>query len=321
MVTVMTVSTAAAADPAEQLFRWKLKPGQSLKFRMVQDMTQNIQMGEQKSPMTFSTKTTMDMDWKVDAVDDKGEITMDQTIQRIQLKTQGAQGVLMEYDSAAGKEPEGLAKMVAPMLEAMLKKPFRATFTSRGELKKIKLPAGMVESLNKSTGGQMGNFLSEDSMKRFGIISVFPEKAIKPGETWTQESTIKLPMIGNQVLKNTFRYEGRETRNGGTLEKLALTQTMKSEDKKPADENQPAEKKEGKPAEKKEPAVGFTSMEGKGFLLFDNSAGHVVEASMDMKMKMNMDIMGQKLTQDMTGTMVMSPLPADAASTSTVKEK
>jgi len=318
MVTALTLS-AAAADPAEKLFRWKLKPGQSLKFRMVQDMTQNIQMGEQKTPTTMSTKTTMDMDWKVDSVDDQGVITLDQTIQRMQLKTQGAQGVLIEYDSAAGKEPEGLAKMVAPMLETMLKKPFRTTFSSRGEIKKVKLPPGMVESLNKSTGGQMGDLLSEDSMKRMGIISVFPEKPIKPGETWTQETNLKLPIIGNQVLKNTFRYEGTETRDGRTLEKLGLTQIMKSDDKKPTGE---AKQGDGaKQAEKKEEGGGFTGMEAKGFLLFDNKAGHVVEASMDMKMKMNMNIMGQKLTQDMTGTMVMSPLSPEAASTPAATEK
>jgi hypothetical protein len=209
--------------------------------------------------------------------------------------------------------------MVAPMLETMIKKPFRTTFSSRGEIKKVKLPQGMLENLNKSVGGQMGELLSEDSMKRFGIISVFPEKAVKPGETWTQETNLKLPVIGNQVLKNTFRYDGTETRDGRTLEKLGLTQSMKSEDKKPAGEAKQAEG--AKPTEKKEEGGGLTGMEAKGFLLFDNTAGHVVEVSIDMKMKMNMNIMGQKLTQDMTGTTVMSLLPPEAAFTPAAKEK
>ena len=112
IVTALTVSTAHA-DSAERIFRWKLKPGETLKYRMVQEMEQNMRMGEQKSPTAISTKMTMDMDWKVDSVDDQGLINLDQVIQRMQMKVQSAQGVIMEYDSAAGKEPEGMARMIA----------------------------------------------------------------------------------------------------------------------------------------------------------------------------------------------------------------
>ena len=140
IVTALTVNTAAA-DEAEKVFRWKLKPGETLKFRMVQDMAQNMHVGEGKPATAMSTKMTMDMVWKVDSVDDQGVITLDQLIQGIRMKLQSAQGVLMEYDSASGKEPEGMAKMIAPMFDAMLKKPFRTTFTA-GRTQEGQTPAG-----------------------------------------------------------------------------------------------------------------------------------------------------------------------------------
>ncbi len=169
MIVALTVGTANA-DPAGKVFRWKLTPGETLKFVMAQDMTQNIHVGEGKPPTAVSSKMAMDLVWKVESVDDQGVITSDQSFQRIEMKVQSAQGVIMEYDSASGKEPEGMAKMIAPMFEAMLKKPIRTMFTARGEVKKVKLPQGMVESLNKGVGGQVGSLFSEDTMKQFGMM-------------------------------------------------------------------------------------------------------------------------------------------------------
>ena len=69
-------------------------------------------------------------------------------------------------------------------------------------------------------------------MKQFGMMSVFPKGAIEPGKSWTQESTLKLPMLGSQSLKTSFRYEGPETRDGIVLDKISMTQSMNPEGKK-----------------------------------------------------------------------------------------
>lgn len=309
VVWTFAALTACAADgaQAEKVFRWKLKPGETLKYHMVQDMAQNIRAGENQPPIALSTKMAMDLVWKIDAVDDQGVISLDQTIERIQVKLQSAQGVMLEFDSAAAKEPEGMAKMIAPVFEAMVKKPFRVKMTSRGELKEVKLPQGMLESMTKTAGIQMGNLVSEDSMKQFGLMSVFPEGPVAPGKTWTQETTMKNPVTGNQVVKTTFRYEGPETRDGKTLDKIALMMNFQPEGKKQEGEKKEGEKKE---AEKTEAMASLTTSEAKGFLSFDNEAGRVVETTMEMKMKIDMNVMGQKITQDMNIKMHMTPQPA-----------
>jgi hypothetical protein len=263
--------------------------------------------------MVMSTKMIMDWAWKVDSVDAQSVITLDQKIERIQMKIQSAQGVMLEYDSAAGKEPEGMAKMVAPMLEAMLKNPFRIIFTSRGDVKDVKFPPGMLESMNKSTGGQMGNIFSADWIKQIGLISLFPEGPITPGQSWMHETTMKNPLLGNQAIKTTFRYAGTETRDARPLEKIDLTMSWKPEGKK-----QEGEKKD---AEKKAETTRLTISEGKGVLLFDNSAGRVVESTMEMRMKIDMAVMGQKVTQDLNMKMHMSPLPAESVPAPSAKEK
>jgi hypothetical protein len=114
------------------------------------------------------------------------------------------------------------------------------------------------------------------------------------------------------VVKTTFCYDGPETRDGKTLDKISVTQSMKSEGKKPAGEGKEDEKKE---------IFGFNGTEGKGVLLFDNVAGRLVEVKMDMKMKLDMNVMGQKVTQDMDMKMRLSPRPDGDASSSPAKEE
>ena len=140
VVTALIVGTANG-DPVEKVFRWKLKAGETLKYRMVQDMSQKMHVGEGIPPTAISTKMTMVMLWKVDSVDDQGLITLDQVIESMEMKVQSAQGVIMEYDSESGKEPEGMATMIAPMLKGMLKKPIRTTFTAR-RVQEDQTPAG-----------------------------------------------------------------------------------------------------------------------------------------------------------------------------------
>jgi hypothetical protein len=229
------------------------------------------------------------------------------------LKTETAQGVILEYDSAAGKEPQGMAKILVPVFDSLLKKPIRTAFTSRGELQKVKLPSGMIETLNRMTGGQMASMLSDDSLKQFRMMAVFPEGPIKPGQSWTHEVPMKLPVLGDQAVKTSFRYEGTETRNGAVLDKIALVLNMKTVEKKPGTES--------KPAEKKEETGSLSVKDGKGILYFDNKAGRLIESSIEMKMKIDMKIMGQMITQDMDIQTHMTPLPAGTAAKQPANEK
>ena len=88
---------------------------------------------------------------------------------------------------------------------------------------------------------------------------------------------------------------------------------MKSEGSKPAGES--------KQTEKKEELIGSSTMESTGVLLFDNRAGLLRETTVDGKMKMDMNIMGKKLTQDIIMKMQMSLQPTEAASSPAVEKK
>jgi len=283
--------TARAAEG--KLLRWKLTPGDTLHFVITQDMNANVKAGEDAAPMKLTNTTSMESSWKVEAVDPKGVASVTQTIERMQMKLQSPQGVMLEYDSAAGKEPEGMATMLAPMMNAMVKKPFLHKMTARGEILEMKPPQGFVESINKLSGGGAGGLFSDDMMKQMSALGVFPEEPVTPGKTWSRKVTSKVPVLGSMTVESTFRYVGSEDRGGRTVEKIAVTMLMKLGE------------------EKGQPGLTIKDVETDGTLLFDAAAGRLVQMQAKMKMKMSIAVGTMKIEQDMEMDQRMEPKPAE----------
>jgi hypothetical protein len=222
----------------------------------------------------------------------------------MRVKMQSAQGVLLDYDPTLGKEAEGMGKMLVPMFEAMHKKPFQIRMTSQGEIKEVKLPQGIPESMNQLMGGQGGGFFNEDWVKQFGTFAFFPEKPTAVGGTWTTKRKAKIPALGTPVMETTFRYEGTEKRNGKALDKLSAVIRFQTE------------------AGNKETSPKIQDQEGyRGTILFDPEVGRVVESRGKAKMKMEITIMGQKIAIEMTTKEEMKLQEGKASSGSSSEEK
>ena len=294
-VAVALVAANTSTARAQQLLRLKLTPGQTFNYQMVQTMDQSMRHGDNAVPMAFTTKQIMDMTWTVESVAAEDAVVIAQKTDRIQMKMQSPQGVIMEYDTASEKEPEGMALTFAPMYESMVREPIRITVTSRGEVKDMKLPQGMLENMNKAVGGgQAGNVFSEEWMKQIGEMSVMPERPVQPGDTWTREDSRKIPGIGDQKVESSYRYEGSETRDGKTLEKISMSMRFRPVEEKVTEKG----------------TVGLRENETEGMTYFDAEAGHMVEAFVKLKMKMDINVLGQQMSQDMNMNMEMKLRPA-----------
>lgn len=289
-----------AAGPAQgqTLLRWKYKPGESLHYVMNQDMTQNISGGE--TPVKVTTNVVMDMTLKVEAVDEKGVATLTQTLDRIHMKTQAPQGMVVEYDSASEKPPEGMAKMIAPMFQGIVKKPTTLKMTPRGEVLEVKLPQEVLETLKKGpAGGPAASMFSEEGMKQMMEIAVLPEEPVAPGATWTRKAVLSNPALGKETVETTFRYEGPENRNGQQLQKITTdTRTKRAEE--------PGKEKPKTPVEVKQ-------QQAKGTIYFDAAAGHLAESISTMTMKLEATFGGQTMAQDIETKQQMKLQPAGAA--------
>ncbi len=313
-VVAAVTAWAAASARGEVDMRWKYKAGETIRYTMIQDMIQNVNVPESGGPMKMTMTQTMDLTWRVEAVSPEGVANLTQTIDRVRMKMQGPQGVLIDYDSDSNKEPEGMAKLIGPMYQALVKKPIVLKITDRGQVVDFKMPQGFVESINKMMGGVgLGNLFSEEGLKQMAEVGSLPDKPVKVGDTWERKVAMKASFLGLTSVETTFRYEGQETRDGRTLEKISTVMQMKSA---------PQGDEKAKP-DAKQPQVGLTidQQENKGTIYFDAAAGKLVESDVKTRMKMDMQVMGKKISQDIDMTVVMKAVPAEKETQKTETQK
>ena len=227
---------------------------------------------------------------------------MSQTIDRMRMEIASPAfgGKNITLDSADKKKPEGLAGIIAPVVEGMVGKPVSMKISARGEISDVKLPQEMLDSFKKLPGAeQMGAMFSEDGFKQMtsqGMLTL-PEAAVTDGKSWTSATESKNPILGKQKMSTDYTYQGTETRDGQELAKIATKLTMSFEP--PADAPFKVELKD---------------QNNKGLILFDEGKGRIFESTSTSKMKMQITAMGMTIDQDTTANVKMTLAPPESKS-------
>src|SRR5258708_1807184 len=92
----------SASAQAQTTLRYKFKEGDKLNY--VMEQKQEMAMSFMGNDINTKINQTMDMTWKIGAVDKDGSAKMTQTIDRIRM-TMDSPGAKIEYDTKDGKEP------------------------------------------------------------------------------------------------------------------------------------------------------------------------------------------------------------------------
>jgi hypothetical protein len=281
----------ATARPQED-FRWNLQPGQKFKVEYDQDIKQSMDagFGEQEMPMRY----TMSMSWDVKSAEG-GEFRVAQTIDRIKL-TASLPGLGdIEYDSSSEEEPEGFASQFAEGLKPLIGLTIDQTLNDRGVSVKCDIDEEVLQQLQNS---QMGaQFANADTLKNLIAIAAcsFPEKGVVKGEPWTSDQTVANAM-GDITTSSTYTYEGDETVNGKSLQKIKVESKM-----------------DIKPSENATVEIELGEQSSDGVVYFDNAQGRVDHAVMNQSIKMTVLAQGQEIPVTTTGKMTFTITPADEA--------
>jgi hypothetical protein len=293
-VLATSVGAAPPAQGADPL-RWKFKPGEMLRYTMVQETVQGVKAGGQE--VKTNLNQTVNMHWEVKSVSSDGVAQMSQTIDHVRMKVDGA-GNSFEFDSATSKVPEGqIAGLLVPLLKALVGAEFTLKMNARGELSDVKVPQKLIDSLRQaSPAATAGGMFSEDGLKNLISQSslALPEGTLEKGKTWTNQSRLPIPMVGTMVMDKRYTFEGPDPKAAGLLQ-ISLETKMNLE--QAADSNV---------------AVKITSHDGKGEFSFDPMAGHMVSSHVDDKMKMSVSVQGQNIEQS-TDTTTRMTLAKDGA--------
>ncbi len=289
----LAVCVGLAASPVrgqeEVTLRYKFQEGQKLDYATDQKMAMEFTVGGQQVPM--ETGQVMDLTWDVGTVDKDGKARITQTVTRIRMTMGGPNGK-SEFDTQNTKDPEDpIGKLVMPVFRALVGAKFMMTMDPRGQTSDFKISDKFREALQASPGAeQMKEMFSEKRLQQMmsqgGLM--LPEGAIRKGASWNTAMEIPMPQVGTMVVTNKNTYEGPETREGKTVQKIGLAPTMTLK----AMENAPV-------------AFQIKEQEAKGSAYFDNQAGKVLETSLTQTMVLEGEVGGQALKNKIKQTVAM----------------
>lgn len=262
---------------APQVFRYKFKPGDTQRYDT--NMAQAIKMDAANSgmpPMDTTSTIKATMRTKIESVDPDGSALLTTTYDSLELAIV-QNGV--QVDKA----------QVAPLEEMLKGVSSRSKMTDRGEPRDVKLD-GQDQGMKQLT----------ESMKSalVGTQPVFPEKGLKPGESWLQKIPMNLAQGG---LKLTINFDVKYTFLGFANVGETRTAIFRTDVESSMNDDANALGN----AKFKVSGAG----KGLGYLYFDPIRGTVIKSDLEMKQTTDMTVdAGQgpssiKMTQTTAATM------------------
>lgn len=268
---------AAPARAAAPVLQWKFTEGESLHYQMDQKTVTQVKGPNQDVKTTAAQ--TLDTTWTFVSVDKtSGTATVTQTIDRVRTKIENPFATF-EYDSKSEKAPEGpFAAMIVPTLKALVGAKFQYKMTPQGELSDIQVPEGLVKALKEAgpTASNVGLFSEEGLKNMIHETSLILPREVEKGKSWTRQTKIPSPPIGNMLIDKTYTYEG----TGADGDRITLSAKVSLE----PDPKSPFEIKLG-------------NQEGKGTFSFDSKAGRVSGSNVSEKVELLIKVMNTDVTQ------------------------
>jgi hypothetical protein len=192
---LLSAAQAVAQDGKVEV-KWKFEKGRELQYRHVQKQTMEFagQAMEQENAQTHL--------WTVKDIDDKGNATIETKCVAVAAKGAGAAG---EYEYDSEKDKEAPANPQVAMMAKMVGHSFTMKMTPAGKIVELRGYDKLVDEMLKDLGDDAGpmkemlkQMMSDDTMKSMmqQMAPMLPEKAVAKGESWKNEFTLKLPMLG-----------------------------------------------------------------------------------------------------------------------------
>ncbi len=295
MVLVALGGPAATAVPAATL-RWKLKPGETLRYVMEQMTETSDKAGAQESKVTLSQ--TINWGWAVKEVGPDGVADLNLTIDRIRTKIASPIGVFA-YDSDDKQEPQGLiAAGLVPFLKALVGAPFTVKMSPQGELSDVKIPERLLQAIREAgpAGGGGANIFSEEGLRSMitEVSLALPKEDLGKGKSWTRRIKIPSP-FGDTTVEKVYTYQGPDPSAGPDVERIDLETKVET------------------PPPPEGAAFKINALERKGTFFFDNAAGRLARSQLAETMEAVLTINKIEITQRNNATTTMK-LESDGAS-------
>lgn len=211
----LIASPAAAAGPIK--LQYKFKKGDKLIYRA----TKKVKKTEVVNNNTFQTLVeSRSVDLRTFKRKDKrGNFQFEDETKRVKVDLKVSQIVdnkakpiaAFKYDSQStdNDSTSAIGALLTPVLDTLNGATFTVTITPDGEVLPFKgfkeLMAGVVTKDNPFAAGYSDEAYRLEFAESVARLS---DKPVKPGDTWTQKYSVKLPNVGTVKGEAKYKYEG-----------------------------------------------------------------------------------------------------------------
>jgi hypothetical protein len=200
----------------QNLLRWKLKPGETLRYDFRQ-LSQSQTTGAAK-PTTVALEMSMRLAWEVNQVDPQGNFLIEQTIEKLALTMKVDELAPLVYDSSARAAASGPGKEIAESAGALVGGKCGVKLSDRGVVLAVEPSASLRKILEGKTASEL--FTPEGISRIVSHASIaLPEKAAEPGFNWEVVQELPSP-VGTLHLTHRYQYAGMEPRDGRNQAKI-----------------------------------------------------------------------------------------------------
>lgn len=212
------LSSLAPDASCAQTLRWKFEKGQQYKVVSKQDSVSTTLYSKRKTSVQSSTQ--IEMTWEVEAVHQDGSATLAQSIESVQVSVGNPAfpDQAIAVDTSSSDKPERNSKKLWQRLEPMVGMKFLVTVAANGDVKTVSRNNGdaVGENLPLATGGLSDLDLKAALKQAVVSMAGFPERELKPGETWTLTDSQDL-WGGTVARSRKFKLKSGQTGNSNIV--------------------------------------------------------------------------------------------------------
>lgn len=218
---ILSIALSAASAGEVQLRR---------KFEEGEEFAQRISMTSASSTVYFGKEFRAEQTFELDGllsvrkVHPDGRADVEHAFERIRARMHLPPEPEQEYDSKEGKRFSGpLSGTANGLFDALLSGKIAYRISPLGRLEDLRLPPKVAEAVRGTrSGAPAPGFFSEESLAQMlDSLPSLPEEPVSEGSTWTKGTETALP-IGRLRITSTYRYEGRERKDGRDLERIGI---------------------------------------------------------------------------------------------------
>jgi Family of unknown function (DUF6263) len=237
-VTVALVPGLSGSTGAQDTtLRYRWTKGEEVRYRMSQESTATISgLPGGMADMTIDTLMSQVMKSVVEDIAADGTATIRQVYESVRMEVNSPMSK-MAYDSTK-KDNASADPTAQSMFSVMIGESFLLVLSPSGEVQKVDGMSRIMEKVFQNLPQDpaaaamlngMRNSFSDDAMRATlsqGFLR-FPDRALKVGDTWDSQFSVKNPMIGGITTSVNATLKGFEGSGADQVAKIAMKLTMK----------------------------------------------------------------------------------------------